>query len=159
MPSYYFLLLLPFKQPQLRRAGQGRATLPGSGLPAAPQPRGAPSLPRAPPRFVPRPPSPAHLLVLQPQPQAAQAHHGVVGGPHVAEGPLQRGAQPGQVAGREAVAGGQPAGGAEQQQQQQQGPRPARRRHLVALLRRRRAASGKERTTAADRGGGREDGD
>lgn len=62
-------------------------------------------------------PSTAHLFVRHPHAQAAEAYDGVEGGLQVGEGPLQRLPQPGQVAGGEAVAGGQGPGAAEEEQE------------------------------------------
>lgn len=66
------------------------------------------------PAAPPWPPT-AHLFVRHPHPQAVEAHDGVEGGLHVGEGPLQRRPQPGQVAGGEAVAGGQGPGTGEEE--------------------------------------------
>lgn len=50
-------------------------------------------------------PSPAHLFIGHPHPEAAEPYDGIVGGPHVGEGPLEHRPQPRQVAGSEAMAG------------------------------------------------------
>lgn len=60
---------------------------------------------------------PTHLFVRHAQPQAVEAHNGVVGGLQVGEGPLQSRPQSGQVSRGEVVAGGEGLGTDEEEQQ------------------------------------------
>lgn len=57
------------------------------------------------------------LFVRHAQPQAVEAHNGVVGGLQVGEGPLQSRPQSGQVSRGEVVAGGEGLGTDEEEQQ------------------------------------------